>query len=234
MANKKDFAIGIVANAPGTTGLSLEFQPGYGATMPAVPFYLTLTPPGQLTTLGNSEKVLVTARTSTEIFTITRAQTPTTAKNIAAGWIAANSVYTDDVTGFVKQLGFVNRDNSAKTIAATSNTWYNVRNTADTADLSLSVTPSGTKFYLDVSLVVWADVNAYKNLRILVDGAVGSMVPSVAPMSYLLNGVAPGMTNFEITTTAGAHTLTFQIQSEGVAGNLAYRQFFARAYEIST
>lgn len=72
--NKKDFAVGIIANNIGTEGTLLEFQAGYGQTMAEVPFYLTITPPSQITTLGNSEKVLVTAKVDDEKFTIVRAQ----------------------------------------------------------------------------------------------------------------------------------------------------------------
>lgn len=64
--------------------------------MPTAPFYVTATPPGQLTTLGTSEKLLVTA-VSTDTLTIVRAQSPTTAKSIDANWVVANAMYVDDV-----------------------------------------------------------------------------------------------------------------------------------------
>lgn len=100
MANIKDFAVGIVVTAPSpsTSGTTATLRPGEGATMATPPFYATATPPGQLTTVGTSEKILVTAvDTATDIITFTRAQGPTSAKSIAAGWIIVNAVYADDV-----------------------------------------------------------------------------------------------------------------------------------------
>lgn len=100
MANVKDFAVGVVVTAPSpsTSGTTATLRPGEGATMPIPPFMATAVPPGQLTTIGTSEKILVTAvDTATDIITFTRAQSPTTAKSIAAGWIIANAVYTDDI-----------------------------------------------------------------------------------------------------------------------------------------
>lgn len=98
MANFKDFAASTVAIAPSpaTTGTSLSVQSGDGASFPTPPFYITATPPGQLTKLSTSEKLLVT-NVSTDTFTITRAQGSTTAKEITAGWTIANAVYADDV-----------------------------------------------------------------------------------------------------------------------------------------
>lgn len=94
--NKKDFASGIIKNNPGLSGLTLEFETGYGQTMPEVPFYLTGTPPGQLTTLGNSEKVLITDLDG-DVLTMERAQFPTVAKNIKKGWAFSNGMYTADI-----------------------------------------------------------------------------------------------------------------------------------------
>lgn len=98
MANKKNLAAGIVATAPSpdTSGTTLVLQAGYGASMPPTPFYLTLTPPNQLSTVGNSEIVYVTAR-SGDTLTIQRAKRGTSAKSIEAGWIVANGVYAEDV-----------------------------------------------------------------------------------------------------------------------------------------
>ena len=64
--------------------------------MPVVPFYVTGTPPGSLTTLDNSEKLQVTNVTG-DVLTIVRAQGGTTAQYIVAGWIIANSLYSDDI-----------------------------------------------------------------------------------------------------------------------------------------
>lgn len=98
MAHKKDLATGLIGRAIDTKATSLVLQSGYGASMPAVPFYLTLTPATQLSTQGNSEIVLVTGRTS-DTLTITRAQKNTTAKSFAVGDIVAAGSYADDENG---------------------------------------------------------------------------------------------------------------------------------------
>ena len=98
MAYKKDLATGLIGRAIDTKATSLVLQSGYGASMPAVPFYLTLTPATQLSTQGNSEIVLVTGRTS-DTLTITRAQKNTTAKSFAVGDIVAAGSYADDENG---------------------------------------------------------------------------------------------------------------------------------------
>ena len=98
MAYKKDLATGLIGRAIDTKATSLVLQPGYGASMPKVPFYLTLTPATQLSTQGNSEIVLVTGRTS-DTLTITRAQKNTTAKSFAVGDIVAAGSYADDENG---------------------------------------------------------------------------------------------------------------------------------------
>ena len=98
MAYKKDLATGLIGRAIDTKDTSLVLQSGYGASMPKVPFYLTLTPATQLSTQGNSEIVLVTGRTS-DTLTITRAQKNTTAKSFAVGDIVAAGSYADDENG---------------------------------------------------------------------------------------------------------------------------------------
>lgn len=98
MAYKKDLATGLIGRAIDTKATSLVLQSGYGASMPRVPFYLTLTPATQLSTQGNSEIVLVTGRTS-DTLTITRAQKNTTAKSFTVGDIVAAGSYADDENG---------------------------------------------------------------------------------------------------------------------------------------
>ena len=98
MAYKKDLATGLIGRAIDTKATSLVLQSGYGASMPKVPFYLTLTPATQLSTQGNSEIVLVTGRTS-DTLAITRAQKNTTAKSFAVGDIVAAGSYADDENG---------------------------------------------------------------------------------------------------------------------------------------
>lgn len=123
MANIKDFAVGIVQTAPSpaTSGTTLTLRPGEGSTMPTPPFYGTATPPGQITSLSTSEKLLVT-NVSGDTLTIVRGQSPTSAKAISQGWIFANAMYVDDVyksSIFTDELltGTVNGTNKVFTTA---------------------------------------------------------------------------------------------------------------------
>lgn len=95
MANKVNLGNAIISNNPGTGGTTFEVS-GYGDVMPVANFYATATPAGQLSTMGNSEIVLVTAK-STDNLTVTRAQKGTTAQDVDAGWILSNGVYVEDL-----------------------------------------------------------------------------------------------------------------------------------------
>lgn len=89
---RKNLANAIVGTmTPSTSATSIPLQAGYGSTMPAVPFFMTYTPPGQLSTMGNSEIVLVSA-ISTDTLTVVRAQKGTTARLIGTGWICSASI----------------------------------------------------------------------------------------------------------------------------------------------
>ena len=94
MANKKDLANGLIGTALTSAATTLVLQSGYGDSMPAVPFFLTITPAGQLSTRGNSEIVNVTARTG-DTLTIERAQKGTAAREFSIGDIVSNSIYAD-------------------------------------------------------------------------------------------------------------------------------------------
>lgn len=95
MANRKNLANGILALGVSDTDTTWVLQNGYGAGMPDVPFYLTATPFGQLSTMGNSEIVNVTART-TDTLTVQRGAKGTTAKAFDVGAVVSNGIYTDE------------------------------------------------------------------------------------------------------------------------------------------
>ena len=95
MANQKDLANGLIGTTLTSEATTLVLQAGYGNSMPAVPFFLTITPAGQLSTRGNSEIVNVTARTG-DTLTIERAQKETTARAFSVGDVVSNSIYTDE------------------------------------------------------------------------------------------------------------------------------------------
>ena len=110
MANQKDLANGLIGTALTSAATTLVLQAGYGDSMPAVPFFLTITPAGQLSTRGNSEIVNVTARTG-DTLTIQRAQKGTTARAFSIGDIVSNSIYAEgsfdslDVNGDIYSNG---------------------------------------------------------------------------------------------------------------------------------
>lgn len=92
-------AIVLTAPSPATSGTSVVVRSGEGAYFDSTPpFLATAAPPDQLANPGYAEIVLVTA-ISTDTLTIVRAKRSTTAKSIAAGWVIANGIYTENVFG---------------------------------------------------------------------------------------------------------------------------------------
>ena len=94
MANQKNLANGLIGTALTPSATTLVLQAGYGGSMPAVPFFLTLTPAGQLSTRGNSEIVRVTSING-DTLTIERAQKGTAARAFSIGDIVSNSIYAE-------------------------------------------------------------------------------------------------------------------------------------------
>jgi len=162
MANIKNLANGIVLTPPsGTTGTTLVLESGYGAIMPATPFFLTCTPPGQLSTMGNSEIIQVTAR-STDTLTIVRAQKSTTARTMVAGWVVGNGNYADDIIGatgntVVKQTptGLINGSNTVFTTLTPyiGGTLLVYRNGSNEGNLVTETSPSAGTFTIDAPSV---------------------------------------------------------------------------------
>ena len=92
--NRKNLANAFLAEPLTDSATTMVYQSGYGSGKPAVPYFDTLTPSGQLSTSGNSEIVLVTAL-SGDTATIVRARKGTTAKSFSAGTIASNGIYSE-------------------------------------------------------------------------------------------------------------------------------------------
>lgn len=99
MSNRRNLANVILKDPVSDSATTWELVAGYGDAMPpAVPYHLTATPFGQLSTLGNSEVVLVTARTA-DTLTVVRGQKGTTAQSFLAGAVISNGIMVDDVIG---------------------------------------------------------------------------------------------------------------------------------------
>lgn len=118
MSNRKNLANAILALGVSTSDTTWILEAGYGDEMPDVPFELTATPFGQLSTMGNSEIILVTA-ISTDTLTVERAQKGTTAKAFLAGAVVSNGISTDDVVGTMVNVTTAN--NTAAKVGTTDN-----------------------------------------------------------------------------------------------------------------
>lgn len=96
MANKANLANSVLFAPLSDSATSMTVYTGDGALFPAAPFYLTISPKNKWSRKINSEIVLVTAK-SGDIFTITRAQKGTTAKEFSYGDLIANGIYKEDL-----------------------------------------------------------------------------------------------------------------------------------------
>lgn len=105
--NKSNLANGLLQGSLDTTSTTVNLQSGYGNIMPAVPFYITVTPFGQLSTMGNSEIMQVTAR-SGDTLTVVRGQRGTTAKSFINGDVISNGIYTEDIDEKATKLSIPN------------------------------------------------------------------------------------------------------------------------------
>ena len=130
MANQKDLANGLIGTALTSAATTLVLQASYGDSMPAVPFFLTITPAGQLSTMGNSEIVRVTARTG-DTLTIERAQKGTTSRAFSIGDIVSNSIYA---AGSFDSLD-VNGKNLVDMFYPVGSTYFNKTNPTNPATL---------------------------------------------------------------------------------------------------
>lgn len=105
--NKSNLANGLLQGSLDTTSTTVNLQSGYGNIMPEVPFYITVTPFGQLSTMGNSEIMQVTAR-SGDTLTVVRGQRGTTAKSFINGDVISNGIYTEDIDEKATKLSIPN------------------------------------------------------------------------------------------------------------------------------
>lgn len=109
MSNRANLANGLLATQINNTQTYIDLQSGYVAGMPAAPFFVTITPFGQLPTMGNSEIVQVVS-VSGDRMNIVRAQKKTAARSFSAGSIVTNSIYADDIGSRASSLTAVQCD----------------------------------------------------------------------------------------------------------------------------
>lgn len=101
-----NFAFGTVLTppSPATSGATLVLDSGQGASMPAVPFNVTICPIGALPSTANAEIARCTAR-STDTLTIVRAQEGTAARTVIVGDLVSASITAKTVTD-IEAMGF--------------------------------------------------------------------------------------------------------------------------------
>ena len=135
--------------------------------------------------------------------------------------------------GIRRELGAVFRDDSALSMVGASNSWYTIRNSANSADLVLPITSTGSTFYIDGAVALWTGgANAYKQARILVGGSSTGVSPALWSVGYLLNGVSPASFFFKVDIPAGSYNVTLQLrQTNATTEGINYRGAFIRGYE---
>ena len=179
MGNIKDYATSLIATAPSPalSGTSLVVATGHGSRFPAAPFDVTAHPANEIPTLDNSEKLTVTNK-SGDVFTITRAQGDTSAKNIAIGWRITNALFKADLDSkankaILDYIG-VSVTTAASTVAKVGTTTGG------------SYTPSAG----DILLVTFSQANTGSNPTINIDGsgAKSILVGNVAPSNIAMAG----------------------------------------------
>lgn len=175
MSNRANLANGLTASALDATTNTLRLQPGYAVSMPPVPFYLTITPFGQLPTMGNSEIVQVTA-VSGDNLNIVRAQKGTVGKAFPANSVVSNSVYADDKIGAdnidfttMKFGSLVQVENKAVTLP---------RN-VDTIVLTYSLNQRA------IAIISASDLT--NKINVSVNGAVVGYISSSGAMTFPIN-----------------------------------------------
>lgn len=145
MAGKKNLANGELNAAITAVATTATLKSGQGTRMPATPFFLTVSPLGEMSTLGNSEVWDVTG-VSTDTLTIARAQKGTTAKAFDVNAIVANGIYIEDLLLGASDLtatggsavSFLRKDNTWATPTDTNTTYAEIPSAEITAGTALT------------------------------------------------------------------------------------------------
>lgn len=227
----KNLAQGIVLTAPSpaTSGTSLVVRSGEGAYFHSTPpFLATAAPPDQLANPAYAEIVLVTA-ISTDTLTIVRAKRGTTAKSIAAGWVIANGIYTENVLGVdvtvstaagtATKVGSTSAGDYTPTLGDVVNVTFS--NGSTVATPTLNIDGSGAKnIRLGNANVTTAFLNTGSalTLRLWYDGTYYQMYGSLLNTDTTYSEISQA----EITNTASTTTrLITGRRAEGLMVNEA-------------
>ena len=229
MANMLDLAWSTVATAPSpaTTGNTLVVAAGDGALFPAasLPAKALLCPPGVIPTKANSERVMITGR-STDTLTITRDQgnyNGGVGRSVAAGWIIMQTPFADDffntslITGETP-VGSINGTNQNFTTASTFRTgslrvFLNGQRLTAGSSNDYTENANGTGFTMTTNNIPQTgDV-------LLVDYQSGDSVYSVGGNSIITDEVPTGTkngTNTQFTTARAYIPGTLEVYLNGI------------------
>lgn len=245
MANKKNFAIGVVdvAPSPATSGNSLTLETGHGDRMPAVPFSATAYDPDVFPMPDNLEKIYVTARTSDTI-TFSRAQGGTTARSIQPGWVIVNAIYEEDIPETFDDLtdGSTNKafTSTEKTklagiaTGATANdTDANLKNRANHTGTQASTTISDFTTAVDARITAGLDDaqtfdNKRINPRVSTTASTSSLTPDISAYDqYNLTALAANLTvNAPTGSPQAGQKLLLRIKDNGTSRTITLNAIF--------
>jgi hypothetical protein len=137
-----NFSYSTVATAPSPATSGTSVSVASGGTWPAVPFNVTVWPPGTIPLAANAEIVRVTASTggSTPTFTIIRAQEASTAQAIAVGW---------QIAATITALTMQTAEMAGNGIDVTAPPYFIAQGTDQTTAINAmyAAAPDGTMFY---------------------------------------------------------------------------------------
>ncbi len=217
MSNRANLANGITATAISASSNTVALQPGYAAGMPPVPFFATITPFGQLPTMGNSEIVQVTSASGNNL-SVVRSQKGTVAKSFPAGSVFTNSVYADDkITADNIDLTTMPANKYSTDEQDTGQKWINEK------PIFRQVFTVNTRAQGNVEQIIDIGLPKTSSLTIIkTEGGIRAGV-DFYPIEYI-NPNAPSVQNSQLKVTFynGSWQLRFNTGSAGVLTVIVY------------
>lgn len=216
MSNRANLANGITATAISASSNTVALQPGYAAGMPPVPFFATITPFGQLPTMGNSEIVQVTSASGNNL-SVVRSQKGTVAKSFPAGSVFTNSVYADDkITADNIDFTTMPDNKYTNTKQDTGQKWINEKSIFRQVFTVNTRAQGNVEQIIDIGLPKTASLTIIK-----VEGGIRAGV-DFYPVEYI-NPNAPSGQNSQLKVTFnGSWQLRFNTGSAGMLTIIIY------------